>query len=196
MTEIAEDGRVARGQRTREAVIDALYELYAEGVLTPTFQELASRVGMTPRSIYHHFPDRDAVAAALAEKQIERHPELFAARRIKGTRDERVDGIVAHRAELFETIAPVRRSALALLHAIPALQAQQTEMAAHLRRQVTRTFEHELSELDRTTRANTLDLLDLHTSWDTWNRLRTWQRLSVKRSRQLVTGLIKTTLDQ
>ena len=99
MSETAADGRIARGQRTREAVIEALYDLYTEGNLTPTFQVLATRVGVTTRSIYHHFPDREAVAAALAEQQMERHPQLFAARRIRGTPSERVDGIVAHRAQ-------------------------------------------------------------------------------------------------
>lgn len=195
MNETAADGRIARGQRTRQAVIDALHELYAAGNLTPTIQELATNVGMTTRSIYHHFPDREAVATALAEQQMERHPQLFAARRIKGTLSERVDGIVAHRAELFETVAPVRRSALALRHAIPALQAQQTKMAAHLRGQLIRTFESEVSALDADAGDNLLDLLDLHTSWETWDRLRTWQGLSVERSRQLVTGLATHALE-
>ena len=66
MTETVGDGRVARGRRTREAVIDVLLILYAEGNLTPTIEDIASRVGMTSRSIYHHFQDRDAVAVALA----------------------------------------------------------------------------------------------------------------------------------
>ena len=41
----------------------------------------------------------------------------------------------------------------------------------------------------------TVELLDLHTSWDTWERLRRWQRLSVPRSRKLVTHLVTQTLD-
>ena len=171
------DGRVARGLRTREAVFEALFDLYTEGNLAPTIEQIAARVGLTTRSIYHHFPDREALAAALAERQLERHPELFADRPITGTRTERVDGIVAHRAELFETVAPVRRSALVMMHATPAIRTQQTNMAAHLRRQLTRTFQPELSALDRSTAAEVLELLDLHSSWDTWERLRRWQRL-------------------
>ena len=41
----------------------------------------------------------------------------------------------------------------------------------------------------------TVELLDLHTSRDTWERLRRWQRLSVPRSRKLVTHLVTQTLD-
>lgn len=184
------DGRVARGYRTREAVIDALYDLFAEGNLTPTFQELAARAGRTPRAIYHHFADLDAVVVALAEEQVRRHARLFVARPLKGALSERVDGIVAHRSELFEVIAPARRAALAAMHSSPALRARQTLLAAHLRQQLERTFEPELAARDRTARAEALELLDLHTSWETWDRLRTWQNLSADRTRVLLARLV------
>ena len=195
MTETVGDGRVARGRRTREAVIDVLLILYVEGNLTPTIEDIASRVGMTSRSIYHHFQDRDALAVALAEHQKAQHPELFIARPISGSRAARIDGLVDHRAELFETVAPVRRSALAVMHASPEIRSQQTKLAARLRRQVTRTFEPEISTLERSTKAKAIELLDLHTSWETWERLRRWQRLSVQHSRSLVTDLVTQTLD-
>lgn len=195
MTEIVEDGRVARGRRTREAVIDALLALYAEDNLTPTIEDIASRVGMTTRSIYHHFQDRDAIAVALAEHQVAQHRELFVADPVAGTLPDRIGALVAHRAELFETVAPVRRSALANMHASPEIHTQQANFAARLRRQLTRTFEPELSVLDRSSKAEVIELLDLHTSWDTWERLRRWQQLSVARSRKLVTHLVTQTLD-
>lgn len=195
MTDTVEDGRVARGRRTREAVIDALSALYAEDNLTPTIEDIASRVGMTTRSIYHHFQDRDAIAVALAEHQKARHPDLFIAHPLSGTLTERIDGLVAHRAELFEAVAPVRRAALANMHTSPEIRKQQTSFASRLRRQLTGTFEPELSALDRSTKAETIELLDLHTSWDTWERLRRWQRLSVPRSHRLVTDLVTQTLD-
>jgi len=193
--ETVEDGRVARGRRTREAVIDALLALYAEDNLTPTIEEIAARVGMTTRSIYHHFQDREALAVAMAARQLERHAELFEAHPISGTLTERIDGIVAHRAALFETIAPSRRSALIRMHTSPELQSQQAFLTAHLRRQVAETFEPELSVLDRSTKGEVVELLDLHTSWETWERLRRWQRVSVPRSRKLVTGLVTQALD-
>lgn len=195
MTETVEDGRVSRGRRTREAVIDALLTLYAEDNLTPTIEEIATRIGMTTRSVYHHFQDREALAVAMAARQLERHTELFEARPIRGTLAERIDGIAAHRAALFETIAPARRSALIRMHTSPELQAQHAYLTAHLRQQLTQTFEPELSPLDVSTMTTAIELLDLHTSWDTWDRLRRWQRLSVPRSRTLVTHLVTQALD-
>ena len=194
MTETAQDGRVARGVRTREAVVDALLAFYAEGNLTPTIEEIAGRIGMTTRSVYHHFQDKEALAVAIAERHLARHLELFTARPPTGTRTERIDGIATHRAELFETVAPARRSALVRMHRSPEIQKQQSILAAHLRDQLARTFEPELSELDTDAADEALELLDLHTSWETWDRLRTWQRLSVEHSRRLVTGLVTQAL--
>ena len=194
MTETSDDGRLARGQRTREAVIDALFDLYAEGNLTPTIEDIASRVGRTTRSIYTHFQDKEALAVAMAERLLELHGELFRARPLTGTRAERIDGIAAHRAEFYETVAPVRRSTLVRIHRSPELQQQQAFLAAHFRKQLTRTFEHELSTLDDDVAAEVLELLDLHTSWETWDRLHVWQKLPVDTSRKIVTGLIRQAL--
>ena len=196
MTETAEDGRVARGVRTREAVIDTLLGLYREGNLTPTIEEIAARVGRTSRSVYHHFQDKEALAAAIADRLFEQHRELFTARPPTGTRAERVDAIATYRAELFETVAPTRRSALVRMHRSPELQRQQTGLAAHLRTQLARTFGTELSALGPDTADETLELLDLHTSWETWDRLRTWQNLPVERCRRIVIELVTRALDR
>ena len=57
------------------------------------------------------------------------------------------------------------------------------------------TFEPELSALDADAADEALELLDLHTSWETWDRLRTWQSLPVERSRQIVIDLVGQALD-
>ncbi len=194
MTAIPIDGRVARGERTRQAIIDAMLSLYAEENLTPTIDELANRVGMTSRTIYHHFEDSDAIAEALTEHQ-RRQLAPLVVDRLTGTLEERIAGLAANRAELFETIAPVRRAARANMHRSQRIRNGQGNIAARLRRQLTTTFEPELAALDRKARDETVELLDLHTSWDTWERLRRWQRLSVPRARALVTRLVTQTLE-
>ncbi len=194
MTEAAQDGRVERGARTREAVMDAMLELQTEGNLTPTIEDIAARVGRTSRSIYTHFQDKEALAEAIADRLLAQHADLFSARPPTGSRAARIDGVVAHRAELFETVAPSRRSALVRMHQSPEIQNQQASLAAHLRKQLARTFEPELSALDADAADEALELLDLHTSWETWDRLRSWQHLSVERSRQIVAGLVRQSL--
>jgi len=194
MTAKPDDGRVARGQRTREAVIDSLLDLYAEGNLTPTIEQIAERVGRTTRAIYQHFQDKEALAVAIAERQVALHGDLFRARPIEGDLAKRIDGIVEHRCALFEAVAPARRATLVRLHASPELRKQQTGLASHLREQLAKTFEAELSALDVDAAADTLELLDLHASWDAWERLRTWQGLSPDRAKRLVSVLVTQAL--
>ena len=57
-----------------------------------------------------------------------------------------------------------------------------------------RTFEPELSALDSDVAEDVLELLVLHTSWETWDRLRTWQSLPVERSRQIMIDLVTQAL--
>lgn len=187
------DGRVARGERTRQAVVEALLALYAENNLTPTMDEIASRVGMTSRTIYHHFDDQEAIAEAVREHQrplIVHHLEA----QVGETLEERVSGLVTQRAQLYERIAPVRRAALANMHTSARIRKGQSGLATRSRRQLTTTFDPELSNLDADRRATTLELIDLHTSWETWERLRRWQRLSVAKAEALVTLLLSDAL--
>ena len=130
----------------------------------------------------------------MAERQFAAHGELYRASPIEGDLLQRIDGIVSQRSTLFEAVAPARRAALVRLHASPVLQKQQKGLAARFRDQLATTFEPELSVLDADAAEDLLNLLDLHASWDTWERLRTWQGLSPDRARQLVSDLITRAL--
>ena len=66
------DGRSARSQRTRNAVVDALLDLNREGNLRPTAREIAERANVSLRSVYVHFDDLEDLFLAAAK----RHAEL------------------------------------------------------------------------------------------------------------------------
>lgn len=187
------DGRVARGERTRQAVVEALLALYEENNLTPTIDDIASRVGMTARTIYHHFDDHEAIAEALREHQRPLMTSHMAPLRT-GTLDERIDAIVDHRMQLFAVIAPVRRAALANMHRSARIRKGQAGIARRLRQQIATTFEAELEALDENAAAQTVEALDLHLSFETWDRLRRTQRLSEARTKRLITGLLRDAL--
>src|SRR3954470_15614874 len=66
-----------RGQRRVEAILDAAAEAVAEvGVAGLTMQEVVRRSGATSGSLYHFFPDRDALLRALAARHVERLREV------------------------------------------------------------------------------------------------------------------------
>jgi AcrR family transcriptional regulator len=51
------DGRVARRERNRTAVLDVVLEMFAEDQLFPTIEQASSRSGLSPRSVYRYFAD-------------------------------------------------------------------------------------------------------------------------------------------
>jgi len=71
------DGRSARRDRNRLAVLDAVIELFSEGVLEPTPDDVAARVGLSARSVYRYFVDRDALLRAAIDRSFERVMPLY-----------------------------------------------------------------------------------------------------------------------
>ena len=61
------DGRTARSDRTHNAVVAAFLRLLDEGNLRPTTEQIAERAAVSPRSVYQHFPERDALLIAACE---------------------------------------------------------------------------------------------------------------------------------
>lgn len=191
MAGVTTDGRVLRGARNREAIVDALLALYRAGVLRPTAQQVAAQAGVAPRSVYHHFADMEGLVAEVSARQAREHGHLMEAPEVDGPLEERVVALVARRAELFEAIAPVRRAALLEAHRSPTVRRNLTTLSRRLRAQLETLF---APELRGRTRPQVLDALDLLTSWEAWERLRSLQGLDVTRATRVLTTTVTTLL--
>src|SRR5512133_1697488 len=66
------DGRNARAERSRAAVVEALLELLDAGDVRPTAERIAARAGVSERTVFQHFRDREALFEAAARRQYER----------------------------------------------------------------------------------------------------------------------------
>ncbi len=66
------DGRRLRRALNREAVVDALLDLYTEGNLRPSTDEIAERAGISPRSLFRYFEDADDLAGEAVARQLAR----------------------------------------------------------------------------------------------------------------------------
>ena len=62
--EPAVDGRTARRDRNRDAVLDAVIELFTEGHVGLVAADVAERSGVSLRSVYRYFDDLEALARA------------------------------------------------------------------------------------------------------------------------------------
>lgn len=167
------DGRRARGERTRLRVLEALLELVEEGELRPTAQEVAARAGVALRTVYHHFEDVAALRTMALSLQMDRYHEILQPVDAKLPLNERITQLARQYRKLLEVITPIRQATMFDQH-------ESAEMAEGLRRARTIRREHVsavfASELGRRSSSedskSLLDAVDLATSWESWNYMR------------------------
>jgi AcrR family transcriptional regulator len=58
--------RAEQAERTREKIIEALAEQLGEGLEDFSIPRVAERAGVSVRTVYHHYPNRDAQIEAVA----------------------------------------------------------------------------------------------------------------------------------
>ena len=173
----ARDGRVRRGERNRQAIVDALFELVREGELQPTAEQVAERAGVGTRTVFRHFDDMESLHAELSARLEREILPLFETRPREGGLDPRLRELVARRALIYERIAPFKRSGKLQRWRSPFLSQAHADMVRRLRTDLLET----LPEL-RDVPPALLEALDLVTSFEAWDRLRAEQRLGRERA--------------
>jgi AcrR family transcriptional regulator len=172
-TTIPLDGRRAWRDRNRLAVVDALLDLYAEGNLRPGALEVAERSGVSRRSVFRYFDDRDDLDRAAIERQQERVRHLLEIPAIgEGALSGRIARLAEQRVALFEQVQPAARvsRARAPFHKVIAEELEQSRR--FLTRQVERQLAPELAGMDEIARGETLAVADALCSFETYDFLR------------------------
>jgi len=167
------DGRLARGERTRRSVAEALITLLEEGDLRPTARRIAERAGVSLRLVFHHFADLDAVLRAAVAIQEHRHwrPRLVPVDPALSA-PERIRVLTRQRGGLYAATAAVRRATALMVAESPTLAAETARGRASLREHLGAAFAPELGAMSASRAARVLDALDAATAWETWDHLR------------------------
>ncbi len=145
------DGRTARRDRNRRAVLDAVLELFTEGDLSPAPESIAQRSGVSLRSVYRFVSDSDDLVRAAIDRHLERVGPLFVFEPVgEGPFEERMRVLVDARLRLHQAIAPAARAAVARTRMRPTPASEILRQSLHARRgmlrlQLARHFEAELS---------------------------------------------------
>lgn len=181
------DGRTARAERTRDAVVDALLALINEGELRPTAARIAERAGVSLRSVFQHFDDMEALLTKAGAVHIERISELARPLPCEGPLERRVRALVDQRGRIFEFTTPVRRSSMLHEPFSAALRAARTQMLALAQDEVETLFAPELAALEPGTRRDVAAAVDAAATWDTWEHLRARRGLSVVAAKRVIT---------
>ena len=188
------DGRTARAERTRAAVVDALLDLIDTGALQPTAQEVAERAGVSLRIVYFHFEDHAKLFAAAAARHTERILADIKPVSGEGALPARLEQFVAVRARIYQRVFNVRRAARLYEHLSPLVANTLAFVRALKREEAERVFAHELAALPPALRRDRAAALGAVTDFNTWESLHAHQQLSVEDARRVWRGLIASVL--
>ncbi|MEO6197314.1 MAG: TetR/AcrR family transcriptional regulator [Dehalococcoidia bacterium] len=166
------DGRRAWRERNRTAVVDALLDLYQDGIVNPSADEIAACSGVSRRSVFRYFDDLDELCRVAIARQTDRISHLFPIAALgEGGLEERIDALVRQRVRLFDAIAPVARVARMRAPIQPVIAQQLRADGALLRRQLERQFERELANFDEHKRSIVVSAADVLTSFEAYELL-------------------------
>ena len=188
------DGRTVRAERTRQALVEALLGLLDAGEPKPTAAEIAARAGVSERSVFQHFPDREALLEAVAREQYRRVVPTLVPVDSSLPLSERIDQFSAQRARLYEQIGGVRRAGLLIEHESSSVAGWLRTARQQKAADVERVFLRELDALPPDEREPLRAALVMVCSWSAWDSWRTHQRLSVARSRAALQAALRALL--
>lgn len=177
------DGRVARGQRTRRRVAEALITLLSRGEPDPTAKAIAEEAGVSLRLVFHHFTDMDDLYCAVAFLQLEAQHAVLPVMPSSLPLPHRIHDAVRRRSEFFEEISPVRRAAVRRSVSSPGVLAIISVGNSLLADGLATLFAPELQSRTEEDRDALLAALDSATSWEAWERMRQGAGLSTDTSR-------------
>lgn len=191
-----EDGRTVRGRRTQRAVVDAVLALVEEGNVRPTAEQVATRAGVSLRTVYQHFRDRESLFRTATEVQLERMASFLRVLPDDGPFAERRAAFLDQRIRLLEEMTPLRRAALLLEPFFEEARREITWARDAKRAEPLRVFGIELAKIPAAERPEAEAALGSATSWATWEGLRVHQGLPVQRARAVMERTIVAVLGE
>jgi len=177
----AADGRVRRSQRSRAAMVEALYALVGEGVLQPTAQQVAARAKVGMRTVFRHFSDMESLLAEIDARVREHALPVLLAAAPEGPLDARARALVARRAQFFEQIGPWKRAGTLQRWRSAFVAGQHAALVRILRAELLRWLPELEGKSDELVAA-----LDAALSFEIWERLRHDQHLGRARAQAAV----------
>ncbi|QYG95131.1 TetR/AcrR family transcriptional regulator [Iamia sp. SCSIO 61187] len=167
------DGRTARRARNREAVVTALLDLYRDGVLMPSADQIAARAGVSARSIFRYFADVDDLASeAVARQQEHLAPLLVLDLDPDAPLDDRIAAFVSARVRVLSGMGEVGRVARIRSVQQPVVARGLAHIRRALRDQVSVVLGPGLADRPDAERAALLAAADVLCSWEAHDLMR------------------------
>ncbi|MBQ0994147.1 TetR/AcrR family transcriptional regulator [Micromonospora sp. H61] len=179
------DGRTARAERTRAAIVEAHLALISEGDLRPTGERIAERAGISLRTLWTNFKDMEtlfeASGAEVLRQQDAAHRPISPGLPLA----KRVDAYCRQRARLLQLIAPSARAAQMREPVSEQLHRNRLKHIERVRDEVEDLFAVELAEAGAG-REQLLNALVAASTWQAWSMLRYGLELGVDQARAVM----------
>jgi len=156
------DGRTARRNRNRDAVLDAMITLARETDQEPAIEEIAAQAQVSYRSVYRYFDDRtDLTLAAIGRAMGEAWSVFDVADLGEGTLDERIPRFIEPRVAAYRKLAPLSRIMTRRSATESVAMEHYDNVRAFLRDQLEMQFAPELAAAGRRERTLVIAALDV-----------------------------------
>ena len=185
--DIEVDGRTARKDRNRVAVLDAVLSLFTEDNLIPSPDEVAQRSGVSLRSVYRYFADTEALLRAAIDRHLERIQPLAIIDQLGvGTFEQRLSNFLDARLRLYEAVASTARASRLRAATSELIRDQLEASRVQLRNQTGQQFAAELDQLSPKARRAAFAAVDTLTQMECIDLYRNNRQFSGAATREML----------
>jgi AcrR family transcriptional regulator len=185
--EVETDGRRLRRAMNREAVVDALLDLYREGSLRPGTDEIAERAGISPRSLFRYFVDTDDLVGEAITRQLARAlPIVQVDADVADPFEDRIRALVDQRFRLFDAVGQAAYATRLRAPFHPRLAEILAESRRYLRSQLRSLFAGELAAMGDGRAEWALGAADVIATFESYQLLTADQGCSAAEARRVI----------
>jgi AcrR family transcriptional regulator len=187
------DGRSARSERTRRAIVAAHLELIDEGDLRPTGERIAERAGVSLRTLWTNFKDMETLFAATGVLVKERQDALYRPIAPDLPLTDRVAQFCEQRVAVLEMLAPSARASQLREPFSVQLRKNRAGNIARVRHQLEEVFDAELA-MAGPSRDQLVKALTVACTWSAWSMMRDALHMSVEDARDVMSRTVAALL--
>jgi AcrR family transcriptional regulator len=191
----AVDGRSLRRERNRQDIVDALLGLIENGETEISAALIASKAGLSERSIFRYFDDVNDLYRSVCDLAFSKEIEYALIDDAGvGSLDTKIENFVNQRVRIYtmnEKIAPAARS---FAFKNPIIKNQLVVGRKLLRTQIINHFAQELSMFDKQQQQVAVAIIDSLTTFEYYDMMRSDQKMSVQTIKSVLTESIRKAL--
>ena len=191
----AVDGRSLRRERNRQDIVDALLGLIQNGETEISAALIASKAGLSERSIFRYFDDVNDLYRSVCDLAFSKEIEFALIDDAGvGSLDTKIENFVNQRVRIYtmnEKIAPAARS---FAFKNPIIKNQLVVGRKLLRTQIIKHFARELSMFDKQQQQVAVAIIDSLTTFEYYDMMRSDQKMSVQTIKSVLTESIRKAL--